>query len=423
MPTYNYTALKSGKDIVQGKLEAASIKEAREALRNNNLIPTKIEESGQKTQVKSSGKAKEKGSLDLDFLFKKKPLTKITSLKMREKIDFVNSIFFLSRTGIPLVESLLFVENNVKSEKVKFLCSDLRKNILIGYSLSDALARHKGVFDRIFSGLIKAGEESGELDSTLERIVFLLEKQKNLKNKIVTIMVYPVFVVFLAMVVTLIMLTFVFPAFQQVYNQMGRKLPALTQFFMDTGIFLKNNVIIIPFIFIFLGGFLYFINKWPVSKKILDKVALKIPFIKNFVIFSALSNYITVMKVSFDAGVTIINSLILANLTVQNYTLIEKFSAIPSKIQQGESLSNSLKETQIIPGIVMCMIATGEQAGQLGEVLGNASLYVDEELDRVIDLLSRLLEPCLLVVIAVIVLLLMLALYLPMFNAYSNIVS
>lgn len=434
MALFNYTALKSGNDIVNGKIEAISLREARELLRNSNLIPTKIEEESlNKKETKLPNKSNKNDfslikmlkSFNEDFsnLFSANGSTTLKKLGMRDKIDFANSLYFLSRTGIPLIEALLFIESNSASKKVKLLCTDLRKHILSGHSFSDSLAKYPKIFDQIFAGLVKAGEESGELDTTLSRIVYLLEKEGSLRSKIIALLVYPCFIMLLALAVTLVMLTFVFPAFKNIYDQMGKSLPLITQIFMDISVFLKNNMIAIPIILASTAFSMYFLFVWPTSRKILDRIALKIPIIKTFIIYAALSNYLAVMKVSFDAGVTIVDSLYLANLTIKNYKLKEILKEIPTKLQGGESLSNSLKTTKIIPGILMCMIATGEQAGQLGELLTQATLYIDIQLDNIIDLIGKIFEPLLLIVIGIIVLLLALALYLPLFNTYSNMVS
>ena len=132
-------------------------------------------------------------------------------------------------------------------------------------------------------------------------------------------------------------------------------------------------------------------------------------------------NFIAVLKIAFDAGVPIVDSLMLANLTTQNYILHDSIKDAANKIQQGQSLSKSLKATNAIPSIIMCMISTGEQSGQLGDMFEQSSLYIDTQLERIMDTLNKLFEPILLVIIGGIVLTLALALYLPLFQSYSNI--
>ncbi len=129
----------------------------------------------------------------------------------------------------------------------------------------------------------------------------------------------------------------------------------------------------------------------------------------------------SVLKVCFDAGIPVLDSIMLSNRTINNYLLKYKLNKAAARIQQGQSLSASLKQTGVFPSIIMCMISTGEEAGKLGETLGHSEVYIDEQLDKVIDILSRLVEPLLVVVIGGLVMALALALYLPLFKAYSNI--
>jgi type II secretory pathway component PulF len=409
MAIYNYRALKSG-NLVDGKIEANSLGEAREALRKQNLTPTKIIEQ-------SSGLAPKKV---VSQQGKKNKNVVVNSLNIREKIDFTNTLYILQKTGISIVETLLFMEMNTTSKKIKILAAELRRQVLAGSSLSEAVSKHPGIFDQIFLGLIKAGEESGELEVTLERVIYLLDKQDKLRSKIIGIVTYPCIVIFIAIAVTLIMLAFVFPAFKDMYDNMGDKLPWITQTLMDAGLFLKAYWFLIPIIMISLAFAVFNVMKWPFSKRIIDQVSLKIPLIKTFVQFVSLSNFLTVLKVAFDAGVPIIDALLLANLTIQNYIIKESFINSTALINRGQSLTSALKATNTMPGIVLCMISTGEQAGSLGSMLDQAGFYIDTQLERVIDTISKFFEPALMIVIGGVVMVLALALYLPLFQSYSN---
>lgn len=412
MPIFTYTAIKSeGSEVTKGSIEANTLKDAREALRKMDLIPTKLEEQ------RGGGGATEKKANPVS----KAKKIKISSLSTREKIDFTNTLFILSKTGISIIEALLFIEVNMVSKNVQNLASELRKQILQGSSLSDAIAKYPYIFNNIFTGLIKAGEETGELDTTLERMTILLAKQDNLKSKVISTMMYPCFVILLAMAVTTIMLTFVFPSFKEMYSTMGKSLPMLTAVLMSIGIFLKEHWYVIPLEFAaFIFG-VYYLFTWPVSKRFIDMISLKIPLISTFVRYSALSNFIAVFKVAFDAGVPVMDGIALANMTIENSVLNEAIKKTAIRIQHGQSLSAALKSSGAIPGIIMCMISTGEQSGQMGDMLGLSSEFIDTQLDRVVDMLNKMVEPVLLVVIGAIVLVLALALYLPLFQSYANL--
>ncbi|MDD3150935.1 MAG: type II secretion system F family protein [Candidatus Gastranaerophilales bacterium] len=418
MPVFNYTALRNGKESVNGKLEARSVKEAREILRKMNFIPTKIQIDVQEIPLLEEEKDKDKDKKE--SVIKNVKKVKLRKLKHREQLDFTYTLYILAKTGVPLIEAFVFMENNSISKRVQAVAAEIRRLIIAGASLSDAIAMYPEIFGRVYTGLVQTGEESGDLDATLERLHGLLEKQGKLASKVKSTMVYPAFVVFIAIVVSLIMLIFVFPAFKDLYDNMGSELPFITQVCMSIGLFLKKYWFVIPLGAASLTYFTIFIFKWPVSRRIIDTISLKIPVFNNFVKFAALSNFIAVLKISYNAGIPIVDCLLLSNITVNNYPLRDALRTTAIKVQNGMHFSTALKSVNILPQIILFMIATGEQAGKLGEMLEQASEYIDDNLEKIIVNLTSLVEPLLMIVIGVIVLVMALALYLPLFQSYQN---
>lgn len=410
MAIFHHTSLKDGTEKVNGKIEADSIKEARLLLRKQGLVPLKVDQESGKISQDNTRKTGNK------------PLRKIkvARLSMREQIDFTNILYTFAKSGISIVESLFFIEMNSESPNIQNLSIELRRLVLAGGGLSDAIAKFPNSFNKVYIGLIRAGEESGELEATLKRLAYLLEKQDKLNSKVISTLAYPVFILILASVVTTIMLMFVFPAFKGMYSQMGIELPVITAALMAIGTFLKAHWYVVPIIFLSTGGAIYYIFSWPVSKRILDEVGLNIPVFEKFIRFTSLSNFITAMRVSFEAGITVVDSLMFANLTVPNIILNEALKKVAVDVSYGKSLSAALKYSKVMPGIVMCMISTGEESGSLGDMLEQAGIYVDEQVERVIDILSKMMEPLLFMFIGGIVLILALALYMPLFKAYAS---
>ncbi|MCK7527885.1 MAG: type II secretion system F family protein [Ignavibacteriales bacterium] len=160
--------------------------------------------------------------------------------------------------------------------------------------------------------------------------------------------------------------------------------------------------------------------EWPTTRKIIDKLVLEIPIFSNFAKLAQLSNFVSILKVSFEAGIPIFDGITLANRSITNYKLKESLKEATVKIQQGQSLSNSLKATNVVPGVVMCMVATGEESGQLSDTLEYAEIYIEKQLEYIVEILNKLFEPFLLIIIGGIVLILGLALYLPLFQSYSS---
>ena len=399
MPIYSYVALKQGKEVVKGEVTASSLKDARDVIRKMGLVPTKINEFNEAKQKKSGS---------------------ISTLSLSEKIDFISTLQILLQSGIPAVESLMFMEQEAAKAKIRNMSKMLKTQIMAGSTFADTLARYPQVFGYIFIGLIKAGEESGELEKTLGRIKDLLSKQAAIKSKVIGTLMYPAFVVVLACLITLVMLIFVFPAFKDMFEQQEKALPFITTMMINAGDYLKEYWFTIP---MFIAAFVVLVMvilKWQPARNILDKLVLKIPLLNNLILYSNYSNFLSVLSVSYDAGIPIVDCLHLGVITLTNSVLRNKMSTAIIKVQQGLQVSQALKSTNVVPKMLLFMIATGEQSGRLGEMLEKGVNFLDKTLDSIIDTVTKMIEPIMLLVIGSIVLVMALALYLPLFQSYMS---
>ena len=312
------------------------------------------------------------------------------------------------------------MEQEAAKKKIRDMSKILKTQIMAGSTFADTLARYPLVFGYIFIGLVKAGEEAGELEKTLGRIKDLLQKQANIKGKVIGTLMYPMFVVILSVLVVLVMLIFVFPAFKSMFEQQDKALPMITQLMIDAGDYLKEYWYTIP---LFVVGFVVFCIitvRWEPAKNILDKIVLKIPLLNNMILYSNFSNFLSVLSVSYDAGIPIVDCLHLGVVTLTNNVLKNKMSNAIVKVQQGLQVSQALKATKIVPKMLLFMISTGEQSGRLGDMLDKAVNFLDKTLDGIIDTMTKMIEPIMLLVIGGIVLTMALALYLPLFQSYMS---
>lgn len=404
MAIFVYTALKDNRVTVSGRVEAYDASDARRKVRDMNLLPTSVNEL---SETKKGKGAKKSGA-------------KIDSLSLREKIDFTSTLEILTSTGIPIIEALLFIEQNSDSVKIRKMSHEFRKQIIGGSTLGETLEQYRLVFGRVYIGLVKAGEDSGELDKTLLRMLELLKKQDDVKSKVVGALVYPGMVVFLAIVAVLVMLIFVFPAFDEMFKNLGKPLPLITQMCMSAGVYMKQNwiILLVSILGIALGAKKAYQNQ-SVRKRI-DEIVLHIPVLSEMLKYSNFANFIAVLQVSYEAGIPIVDCLFLANLTMDNFILKNAVMNAASKVQQGTHLSVALKSVKQVPTMMVFMIATGEQSGRLGDSLTHCVGFIDKKLDGVIDAFTKLIEPILMIFIGGVVGLLALALYLPLFQAYQQ---
>lgn len=403
MPIFTYIALKQNNEIVKGKIDANDLKHAREQIRQLGYIPTKIMDETQKKE--SSGK--------------EVTVTKLQNLSLKEKIDFTTTFQTLHKAGLPVIESLIFMENDASSRSIRLLAREIRKQIISGSTFSDTIAKYPEIFGRVYIGLAKAGEDSGEMEKTFDRIIELLKKESDIRNRVISALAYPGFVICLAHVAVLIMLMFVFPAFKEMFTNMGKELPIFTRICMSAGEFLKTRWFIIPIMLgtLIWGGISLF--KWEPSRKEIDRILLQIPLLSDLLKFSAFSNFLSVLQVAYEAGIPIVDCLYLANLTFTNTLMQKSVNHCIKKVQEGAHLSVALRTAKIFPKMILFMVATGEQSGRLGELMKQSVLFIDQELDKTIDIMTKMIEPLLLIFIGGIVCFLALSLYLPLFQSYQ----
>ena len=402
MTEFAYSAFRlNNKTKVTGRVEASDLSDARKKIREMQLVPIAITDASQSSKKKGSGSGA------------------VQALSLREKIDFTSTLEILTSTGIPIIEALLFIEQNSTSKKVRIMTHEFRQQIIGGSTLGETLEKYKNVFGRVYIGLVKAGEDSGELDKTLVRMLELLRKQDDIKSKVIGALIYPTIVVLLAIVAVLVMLIFVFPAFDEMFSNLGKPLPLITKMCMDAGLFLKTYWALCLFALVLVIFAFKQLNQNPNFRKAMDGLVLRLPMLANLFKFSNFSNFIAVLQVAYEAGIPIVDCLFLANLTIENHVLSNAILQVASKVQQGTHLSVALKGVSQVPTMMQFMIATGEQSGRLGESLMHCVSYSDKQLDSVIEGFTKMIEPLLMVGIGILVAILGLALYMPLFQSYQ----
>ena len=370
------------------------------------------------TQREAYSKLKKQGFQNIILEISNNPGAdrKLKSLSLKEKIDFTQTFQTLHQAGVPILDSLVFIGNEAASARMRNVARTIRQDILEGGTFAGSVVKYPDIFDKTYSGLIKAGEDSGELDKTLIRLSDLLKKQAGTKAKVIGAMLYPVFVIVLAIIIVLVMVTFVFPKFAETFAATGRELPAITQVCINFGTSIQN------YWYVYIAGvalLIWLIVKsfqWGPSREIIDKCSLQIPIIRNLVINSNFSNFLTVLMVAYNAGIPIVDCVYLANLTITNVVIRDALVKANKEIQQGRQLSVAMRNALVVPRMVVFMISTGEQSGRLGDLLDNVVYFIDQELDKTVDAMTQMMEPMLIIVIGVIVLFMALAFYLPLFG-------
>ena len=414
MATYTYIAYKidNVKSSETGRIEAENITEARIMLRQKGLIPTSLSAIGLDNSKTGGISANTEDT-------KQKATVVMPKLSLNQRVDFTTTVHALLSAGVPIIEALMFIQSDVGNKKIQITCSELKKSIIAGSTFAASIAKHPKVFDKVYVGLIKAGEDSGEMEDTMGRLIELLKKQQIIKSKVIGALMYPAFLIFVAIAAVTILLTFVFPAFEGMFAQLGGELPLPTKICMEAGKFIKGYwwVLFIGVALISTG--IWWAFRTESTRKIIDTYSLKIPLLSDLLVESNLSNFLSVLQVSYDAGIPIVECLRLAGLTLDNYFLRESVGRAIIKVQQGVHLSAALRATNAFPTLIMFLMSAGEQSGQLGDMLNHCVIQIDKKLDDVIDRMTKMIEPLMLVIMGGIVLFIALSLYMPMFKSYT----
>lgn len=421
MATFHYTAVKlADKSKSEGTINAETEREARELLRQQELYPTSVKllaVDNQRSNAAAASDRKKKQQSQFNMMIAEK----LSKIGMQEKITFTQNLEIMVRAGIPITEALLYMESYMDNLKFKRLVNTIRLDILAGFSFSRALAKHKQIFNDVYVSIVQAGEASGELEAVLKRLADLLTAQAKLRKKVIGALIYPAMVIVIVVIVLLIMFLFVLPTFSDMYSKMGVTLPLITKIMIGISNFLRNFWYIALAMAIGGGFGLMKYLKTKAGKGMLDRTLLKLPVVSPLVRSVAASHFISTLHVSFTAGLPITDCMGMACKTVTHTTIREAFDTVNYKIQAGNRLAASLADSEVLPGMVLIMISSGEEAGNLEEMLVHSLDYLEGEVNQRVEVLMSMMEPVLLIVLGVIVGCMALSIYLPLFGMYEHV--
>jgi type IV pilus assembly protein PilC len=408
MPSYQYQAIHmQTKSRSTGVILADTERHARELLRGQELMTTTIKVvTVQRTIVKTNPI--------------KQLIGRFRGVGAKEVIVFSKNVGMMVRNGLPLTEALMYFETYLDNAAFRAIISQIRKDITNGLGLSSALAKYPKLFNSTYVNVIRAGEVSGELDKTMARMTEMMGRSEKINKKIKSAMVYPIVILCITGLVLLLIFTIVLPTFVGIYKSMGVELPLITQIMVAISTFLTSWWFV-AFPMLFGSGF--GLMKWlksPHGIRTIDVVSLKLPAVKDVTLFTNASQFISCLSVGFAAGIPITEALFLAGNTVTNHVIRKSYQGMNLKIQSGQRLGPTLAETGYMPNWVLVMVSTGEESGDLEQMLDNSVEYLDEEINHKVEIMMALMEPSMLLVLGAVVGCVALGIYLPLFGMYEH---
>ncbi|WP_299942331.1 type II secretion system F family protein [uncultured Microbulbifer sp.] len=330
---------------------------------------------------------------------------------------FTRQLATMMKAGVPLVQSFEIVADGLDNQGLKELIFKIRDDVASGTAFADALRKHPLQFDNLFCNLVASGEQSGALETMLDRIATYKEKTESLKAKIKKAMTYPIAVILVAIIVTSILLIKVVPQFADTFSGFGADLPAFTLLVVSLSEWMQANWFFALLVAVgLIGGLIEAKKRNKRIAEAFDRLVLKLPILGNITYNSIAARFARTLSTTFAAGVPLIDALKSVAGATGNSIYEEATLKIRDSVATGIPLNIAMRESGLYPVMLVQMTAIGEESGALDEMLSKAADFYEEAVDNLIDNLTTLLEPMIMAVLGVLVGGLMIAMYLPIFN-------
>jgi type IV pilus assembly protein PilC len=383
---------RNGKKI-KGKSVANDEAQVRADLRRQGVVPTRIKKQN-KGLFAGGGKIT---SADISI--------------------FSRQLATMLAAGIPLVQAFEIVGNGHENAAMQKLILSIKSDVEGGSSLAESLAKQPLYFDDLFVNLVESGEQAGALESLLDKIATYKEKTEAIKKKIKKALTYPAAVLVVALVVTTILLIFVIPSFEDLFQGFGADLPSFTRMVIDLSAFVRTKgFYIVALITGIVATFIYFKKRSRPFRHFLDRMLLKAPIIGPILQKASIARYARTLSTMFSAGVPLVEALESVAGATGNIVYEVGVLQMRDEVATGQRLQQAMENTDLFPNMVIQMIAVGEESGSLDAMSGKVADFYEADVDDAVDNLSSLLEPMIMAILGVLVGGLVVAMYLPIFK-------
>lgn len=414
MPIYEYQGLNARGKASSGILDADSPRDLKDRLKRDGVFLTKYVETDRGGKKRTVGGEKA-GSREVAFSFRR--------IKIMEVAEVTRQMATLVKAGIPVVEALQALSEQLENPKLKRVISQVKRSMSEGASMSSALKEHPKVFSNLYVNMVNAGESSGNLDLVLVRLAEFTEAQVRLRAKLVGALTYPLIMVGLGGAIVSLMMLFVVPKISEMFEEMGADLPLITQVLIGMSEFAQTFWPLL--LLLFVGGIVGF-NRWRVSetgKPKWDAFVLKLPVFGPLVRMLNVARFARTLSTLLGSGVPILGAMTIVRSIIGNHVIAEVVEAAREAVKEGHSIADPLKKSGEFPPMVTHMVAVGEKSGELESMLGNVADSYEVQVDSKITQLTAVLEPVMIVFMGCSVAFLVFAILMPMMQMNEVIAS
>ena len=400
MPYFRWKGRNPRGKIVKGEIIAANMNEALAKLKLKRISVIRLKPAPKE--------------IEIPFLRHR--------IKERELMVVTKQLSSMLASGLPLDEALNIIAEQAESKRMGEILYAVKLDVQGGSSLSQALRKFKDVFPPIYINMVRAGEQTGNLDGVLGRLADMMEKRLALKRKVKGALIYPTIVSIVAVGVIALIMTFVIPTFAEMYNSSGMHLPLPTQIVINISLFMKHYfwymlIALVAFIVVLRISY----KKVYSVRRVMDKLLLNMPIFGVLVRKGSIANFATILSSLSASGIDILDSLEISAKTAGNVIIEETLMEVKEMVRRGDNLSFAMASVGEFPDMVIQMVSVGEETGTLDEMMAKVSKYYEDEVDNAVKNLTNMIEPIIIIVLGGIIGFLVISMYLPIFKIGETI--
>ena len=414
MPVFAFEAIKDDGQKVKSEVTAESKDEAIRKIQDQGLRPTRIKAQKEESKSRSvpgveKAPAKKKGGLFLG------------GVSSKDIVTFTTQLSTLQDAGLPIVRSLKILEEQQKPGRFKDQLEEVSSEVEQGSTLSEAMAKYPKSFDKLYISMVKAGEAGGVLDVILRRLAGFMEKSQKLRKQVKGALIYPAAVITVAILILVVIMLFVVPAFEKMFADIGQALPAPTQLLLNTSQAIQTYWYLIPLIPVFLMLIMKMIARTEAGERWIDAFKLRMPVFGNIIKKSSVARFCRTLGTLIASGVPILEALRIVKDAVGNVIISNAIEDVHGSIREGDTIADPLRASGIFDELLVNMIDVGEETGELDKMLMKIADNYEADVDVAVEGMSSLLEPLLIVGMGLVVGFIVISLFLPLVSIIKNI--
>ena len=399
MPTYQYVAVDQKGAKRKGKIEAPDTSRAERTLKLEGLIPIQVKETMFADNVSLGGK----------------------SVKPRTMAVFCRQMVSLLNAGVSIVDAFGMLADQCDNKIMQAALRDVMSNVAKGENLARSLKEHPNVFSPMMVNMVDAGEASGSLENSFDRLAIQFEKDARLKATIKKALVYPIMVLIVAIAVVIVMLKVVIPNFAEMFKDLDTELPTLTKIVVAMSDWMQANwIILIAVIIVVVIGFRVFASS-PTGQVVIGRTTMKAPLIGPVITKSAAARFARTMSTLLSAGISIVDALEITSKNMPNVLYKDALLYAKDEVEKGVQMSDPLRKSGLFPVMICHMTKIGEDTGNIEEMLDRCAGYFEEEVETAVAGLMTAMEPIIIILLAGIVGVLIGACLMPMLTLYDSL--